>query len=314
MWRHGVIGMVLLGAIAPAAGLRAGTEQGALSTHIAASSILKGYVDTVDAYIYNTAAYGADPLNYSVYESTPYGNSPAITGTKLADGGSSYITQPFNFDSSFLNYGANTIDVTLTDSVSGQQISQTASVTVLEHAQPAFFVNGTVIQLASQPQPPAAESPLADPYAFGATGGGEFASAATPALIADPLPNTPADAMNLDSVTASGDSEITITLPDFTNLPPDDPAMSPPWSIDVATAKTGLFNTDFELNYSDQQNLPGADAPGSEHAYFLVTAAGCFRHRRDKERIHLDHHSRAGIIALADNRGHRTGPFPAQGQ
>lgn len=267
-----VVMVVMVGMLLPVKLLRATTEAGALSVGITQPVILKGYVGTLNAFIYNTAPSGSDPLNYSVYEVTPYGNSPAVTGTKIADGGSGYGVVPFSFNSSYLNYGNNLIGATLTDTANNYQVTQSTSVSVLEHARPAFVIGGNEYQLASQPQPPAADNPVADPYAFGATGGGEFTSAQTPSIIADPLPNTPVDDMNLDSITASGDSQITITLPDFVNLPPDDPAASPAWSIDVSTAQAGLFNTVFELNYSDQQNLPGADAPGSEHAYFLVTA------------------------------------------
>ena len=266
-------GLVVLCLLLSGGRLVAGTEQGALSSQVLYSPILSGYVDTVNAQIYNNAPSGSDPLNYSIYESTPYGNSATVSGTEAANGGNAYILQQFQFDSSHLSYGNNTIGVTLTDTANHFSITQSATVQVLEHARPAFFLNGNVVQLAPQPQAPLAENPVADPYAFGATGGGEMASAVAPAILGDPLPNTPADSMNLDSITSSGDSEITITLPDFSNLPPDDPSASPSWNIDVATTRTGLFNTEFELNYSDQQNLPGADATGSEHAYFLVTAS-----------------------------------------
>ena len=266
------MGLIGLGVVFCCGPLLAGTEQGALSSQILYSPIYYGYIDTVNTYVYNKAPTGSDVLNYSIYESTPYGDTSPIVGTKAADGGASSNFQRFSFDSRYLAYGSNTISVTLTDTGNNATITQNGEVQVLEHAQPSFYINNTVVNMSKVPEEPPAAEPTADPLAFSATGGGESAAFAAPSVIGDPLPNTPAGELDLDSITVSGDPQISITLQPFTDLPPDNPADSPNWSVNVDTTKAGFFNTLFELNYSDEQDLPGADAPGSEHAYFELSA------------------------------------------
>ncbi len=108
-----------------------------------------------------------------------------------------------------------------------------------------------------------------DPLAFGATGGGESFAAGAPGVINDPV--APTAGLDLDSITAIGDPQITLSLAPFTDLAADDdPAFGDPFQILVDGSVPGVYFTDFELNYSDEQDLPGADATGSEHAYFAV--------------------------------------------
>jgi hypothetical protein len=252
----------------------AGTEDMRLSSQIQYSKVIQGFQDPVAAYIYNVAPAGSDTLNYSVYVATPIGNSSTIPGAQAADGGASYAQQNFVYNTTNAPLGNNQLSVIATDTVSQEQITQSGSIQVLQRGVLGFyFAAGNVVPLSTQPQPPAADNPVADPYAFGATGGGETASAATPPqLDNDPPPGTPTDELDLDSITAIGDPEISITLQPFTDLPPDDPSASPSWMIDIDTTNPGTYYTDFELNYSDEQDVGGADAPGSEHGYFGVYA------------------------------------------
>jgi hypothetical protein len=109
-----------------------------------------------------------------------------------------------------------------------------------------------------------------DPLAFGATGGGESFAAGS-SLIADP--DDPTGAMDLDSILVFGDPQITISLTPFEDLAADDdPAHGDHFQIVVDGSVPGTYFTIFELNYSDDDQIPGAYAPGSEHGYFAVRA------------------------------------------
>jgi len=259
--------------IAPA--VNAAPGQLSLSSSIQYSTVIQGFQDPIAAQIYNEAAPGSDAVNFSVYASFPYGNSATYSGSRPADGGSGYLSLPFAFNSGLVNPGSNAVSVTATDTGTGGSLTQSGSVLVLAHGVPAFNIGGNVIQLSSRPV--AAQEPSVDPLAFGATGGGEFFAAGAPNLINDPV--APTAGLDLDSITAFGDSRITLTLTPFTDLAAnDDPAFGDAFQIQVDGSVPGVYFTDFELNYSDEQDLAGADAVGSEHAYFgvqvTVTADG----------------------------------------
>ena len=245
----------------------AGPGQLSMSSQIQYPTVIRGYQDLVTAQIYNEATFGSDPVNFSVYATFPYGNSATYSGTRAADGGSGYLTLPFSFDSSQVSPGSQSVSVTATDTGTGGSLTQPDSVLVLAHADPAFNIGGNVIQLSSRPV--AAQEPPVDFLAFGATGGGESFAAGAPNVINDPI--APTAGLDLDSITAFGDSQITLSLMPFTDLAAnDDPAFGDPFQILVDSSVPGVYFTDFELNYSDEQDLPGADATGSEHAYFGV--------------------------------------------
>jgi hypothetical protein len=247
----------------------AGPGQLSMSSQIQYPTVIQGYQDPVSAQIYNEAAPGSDPVNFSVYATFPYGNSSTYSGTRAADGGSGYLTLPFSFNSGLVNPGSQTVSVTATDTGTSQSLTQSGSVLVLAHADPAFNIGGNVVQLSSEPLSPAAQEPSVDPLAFGATGGGESFAAGAPGVINDPV--APTAGLDLDSITAIGDSQITLSLTPFTDLAANDnPAFGDPFQILVDGSVPGVYFTDFELNYSDEQDLPGADATGSEHAYFAV--------------------------------------------
>jgi len=238
-----------------------------MSSFIQYSTVIQGYQDPVTAQIYNEAAPGSDAVNYSVFAAFPYGSSATYSGSRAADGGSGYLVLPFSFNSGLVNPGSHTVSVTATDTGTSGSLTQSGSVLVLAHAVPAFNIGGNVIQMSSQPV--TAQAPSADPLAFGATGGGESFAGGAPNVINDPV--APTAGLDLDSITAFGDSQITLSLTPFTDLAAnDDPAFGDAFQIQVDGSVPGVYFTDFELNYSDEQDLPGADATGSEHVYFGV--------------------------------------------
>jgi hypothetical protein len=242
-----------------------------MQSQIQYSTVIQGAMDQVTAFIYNTAPAGSADVNYSVYATFPYGNSASTySGIKGADGGTGYITlPPFSFNSGLANPGTNTVSVTATDTGTGDTLTQSGKVLVLAHGVPAFVLGGSVVQLSSRP--PAAQEPSVDPLAFGATGGGEEFAAGAPNVIVDPM--APTAEMDLDSITVTGSPQITLTLHPFVDqVASDDPSLGVPFQIDVDGSTPGTYFTTFELNYSDEQDLPGALAPGSEHGFFSVFA------------------------------------------
>ena len=249
--------------------VHAGPGDLSMSSQILFPTVIQGYQDPVTAQIYNEAVPGSDPVNFSVSATFPYGSSGTYSGARAADGGTGYLTLPFSFNSGLVSPGSQTISVTATDTGTSASLTQSGSVLVLAHADPAFNIGGNVVQLSSQPLTPVAQEPSVDPLAFGATGGGESFAARAPNAINDPL--APTAGLDLDSITAIGDPEITLSLAPFTDLAAnDDPAFGDPFEIQVDGSVPGVYFTDFELNYSDEQDLPGADAIGSEHDYFGV--------------------------------------------
>ncbi len=249
--------------------LHAQSGQLAMSSQLQYSTVIQGALDPLNAYIYNTAAAGSAAVNYSVYATFPYGNSGTYLGTKAADGGTSYVTLPFSFNSGLATPGTNSVSVTATDTATGGSLTQSGNVLVLAHGVPAFVLGGSVVQLASTPQ--TIQEPVEEPLAFGATGGGETFAAGAPNVINDPM--APTAELDLDSITASGSPQISLTLHPFTDqIASDDPAQGVPFQIDVDGSTPGTYFTTFELNYSDEQDLAGALAPGSEHGFFSVFA------------------------------------------
>lgn len=267
LWSRGCTGLAL--ALAFPLALRADPGQLGLSSQIQYSTVIQGALDPVYGYVYNTAPAGSDAVNYNIYASFPYGNSSAYVGSQAADGGTGYVMLPFAFNSGLVNPGTSSVGVTATDTGTGGTVTQSGNVQVLAHGVPAFVFGGNVVQLSSTA--PEAQDPSNDPLAFGATGGGETFAASAPNVINDPI--APTAELDLDSITILGDSQISITLAPFMDqLASDDPALGMPFQIDVDGSTPGTYFATIELNYSDEQDLPGADAPGSEHGYFGVIA------------------------------------------
>jgi hypothetical protein len=169
-----------------------------------------------------------------------------------------------------LDPGIYTISATATDTTTGATLTLNQNVTVFSHGQFAYNNFGQIITLPKSPPPDAAtQVPNLDPSSFGGTGGGESASFASPGMLGDP-PNFGAP-LDLDSITAIGSPDISVTLTNYDDIPDNDSVSNAlPFQINVSTPGTGTYYTVFELNYSDEQDIPGADAPGSEHDYFGV--------------------------------------------
>jgi hypothetical protein len=180
----------------------------------------------------------------------------------------------FNFDSSKVTAGTPNIGITATDStafyngVFPSSIEYSGPITVKTPARPNFVIGGNAVPLSPNKLPPIVEpNPGQDTASAGLSGG-----YAAPTLIDDPLPDEPAAELDVDSIVAIGDPQISITLQPFIDLPPDDLADAPPDIINVDSSVPGTYFTQFQLNYSDEQDLAGAAAPGSEQAYFGVLA------------------------------------------
>jgi hypothetical protein len=262
--------------LAAGAAAYAGPAQLSFSSGVTYPTVIQGATDPVYGYVYNDAAPGSASLNYSVAYSFPYVPPVTLTpttGTRVADGGAGYDTLEFDLNSALVVPGTVPYSLTATNTTSGGYVTQSGTITVLTHASPIFYIGGNAVPLSPVKinPPDLTVPPSVSTEQASATGGNSFAAAA-PAMLGDPLPDEPADEMDLDSITAIGDPQISITLGDFTDLPPDDPSAAPSDMIDVDGSVDGTFFTQFELNYSDEQDLPGADAPGSEHAYFGVQA------------------------------------------
>jgi hypothetical protein len=231
-------------------------------------TIIQGYLDPVAGYLQNTSS---SPAGYDVYATFPAGTgTPATYPPNTIPGNTTYSANFGSFDSSSLAGGTYTYSVTATDTTTGANLTLSGNVTVLSHGQFAYY-NGQILPKQAPPEPenPLAESANLNPQAFGATGGGESASFASPGMLGDPADfGAPLD---LDSVTPIGDPEITCTLTNYLDIPDDDSTSNAlPFQINVNAPGTGTYYTVFELNYSDEQDIPGADAPGSEHDYFGV--------------------------------------------
>jgi len=237
--------------------------------------VLTGFDVICSENVYNDASTGSATLSYTIYGSNAGGQGPSSpVETQVADGGVNYTEWAIPYPTTGMPLGPNTLTATV--SAPGALIpsrSVTGVVNVVAHAVPAFYLNGnTAYRLSEAPIPAqeVAEAPSISPETSAAPGFGDTVAAAVPNVIGDPA--EPTAGLDIDSVTAIGDPEITTNIAPITDLPPEDPADSPSWQVYVDTTNPGSFYTEFELNYSDEQDLPGADAPGSEHAYFGVEA------------------------------------------
>jgi hypothetical protein len=255
----------------------------ALKSQIAYSTVIQGGQDPVYGYVYNLAPAGSATGGYRIAATYPYGTPLSYTGTKIADGGASYATAVFNFDSSKVAPGTNIpVMVTETDLSDNVSLTQSGGVTVLAHATPGLVLQGSVVELSSKNNYKFATTAAQDsgvpnltnaslpPQEAGTEGpAGGFA----PGMIGDP-PGEPTAELDLDSITASGDPEVAIgDLSPFDDLPSTDSATENvvPFWVELFTNVPGTYTDTFTLHYSDEQDLPGADAPGSEAVSFSVT-------------------------------------------
>jgi hypothetical protein len=250
----------------------AAAAQLAISSLVQYSRVIQGGQDPVYAVVYNQAPAGSGAAAYQAYATFPYGNSNSYVGSRAADGGAGYDTLPFNFDSSRVAPGTNIpISVTGTDTATGFSLTQSGSVTVLAHAAPALILQGQIVYLSSK-NTVTFQTPTNNNFAESTPGGTPATASANPQMMGDP-PGVPTDELDLDSITFSGSSAITTSLQPFTDLPAnDDPAQAFGFQLNVNVPAWGDYLTTFTLHYSDEQDLPGAFAPGSELASFTVEA------------------------------------------
>ncbi len=228
--------------------------------------IIKGATVPVYGYVYNVAPAGSNDLNYSLFYTLPDSSTtPVIDRTKAADGGASYNTYEYDFDSTTASYGANVFRFNVSDtsalhSPQGRQLT----IQVLDHAAPAMWIQGKEVPIYDF----APREPQVDPEQFGATGGGESASYSAPNIIGDPL--HPTAGLDFDSFYLVGDPQITTDLHTMDDIPADDsPTAGEAWHIIVDTTHNGHFSTALHMFFSDE-DIPGADAENSIEAVLLL--------------------------------------------
>jgi hypothetical protein len=241
--------------------------------------VLTGFNLVASENVYNDAAAGSPTLYYDIYGRTAGGaglSSPV--STQVADGGVNYTEWTITYPTTGMPLGPNTLSANVYAPLAvNPSKSITGVVNVVNHAVPTFYANGAVDYKLSQgpiTAQEAAQAPSISAETSAAPGFGDtvVADSSLFGIKLDNDPEGPTAGLDIDSITAIGDPEITTTLSPLVDLPADDPADSPSFQFDVDVANPGSYYTMFELNYSDEQDLPGADAPGSEHAYFGVEA------------------------------------------
>jgi hypothetical protein len=233
---------------------------------LAPDRIIRGATVPVYADVYNVASSGADALNYSLYYTLPDAtNTAVVNGARAADGGAGATRWQYDFNSTGRPFGANNFAVTVTGQAGTLNSPKTVglAIQVLNHVEPAMWINGVEIPIRKE----LAQEPSVDPLAFGATGGGESFSAAAPHILGDPL--VPTAAMDLDVIGVSGSSAITTTLATTMNVTADDsPTAGIPWTISVPNLP-GHYEKTLTLGFSDE-DIPGAVSAGSIEAQLLI--------------------------------------------
>ena len=254
----------------------------ALSSQIQYSQVIQGAVDPITAFVFNNAPFGASAGSYQI--TAAYGNGLAngfgfsYVGTQPANGGTvSSAAATFNLNTANIAPGVVPVAVTLKDTTSpgGGSITQGGQFTVLAHAAPALYFGGAPVSLSSRNvitfQTPVVAHVFGEASPTGTeAGGGAF----NPEMLGDP-PGEPTARLDLDSFTSFGSPNITTTLTPADNLlSTDTPGTGESFNIFVvqspATGNYATFNTTFVVHYSDEQDLPGAAAPGSKVAAFNV--------------------------------------------
>jgi hypothetical protein len=233
---------------------------------VAPDRIIHGATVPVYADVFNVAAAGADDLNYSLYYTLPdTTTTTVVNGTRAADGGADATRWQYDFNSAASPFGANNFSITVAGQAGTLNSPQTKglAIQVLDHVEPAMWINGVEIPIRKE----AAQEPSVDPLAFGATGGGESFSAAAPHILGDPI--VPTAAMDLDTLNLTGDPAITTTLISTHNVTADDsPSAGIPWSINVQNV-LGHHEAMLTLGISDE-DIPGAVPTGSIESQLLI--------------------------------------------
>jgi hypothetical protein len=256
----------------------------ALNAQIQYSNVIQGGQDPVYAFVYNTAPTGSAAANFRVSGNQSYLSPVAYSGSKSADGGTGYLTLPFNFDSSQVAPANNVpVSLTLKNTDTNASVTLSGAVNVLAHAAPAMVLSGNIVPFTVKntvkftttktdntgvPDLTNASLPPQEAGTEGPAGG--FA----PGMIGDP-PGEPTAELDIDSITASGDTQVALGEPPiFDDLPSTDSASENvvPFYVELFTDIPGTYTDTFTLHYSDEHDLPGADIAGSEETSFSVTA------------------------------------------
>lgn len=245
----------------------ASASQIGLSVTQSAPVVISGAKVNVNATVTNTDdSPQSGNLNFDVaYQDwdseTNIGHDGDGAGT-LPPGNSQSF--PFQGNTTGATLGTNGYSVKVSSNVAtNSPQNYNGSVFVLAHSAPQIFsyVLNKYILI-----PPPATAPPADPLAFGATGGGE--SVAVPLGLANRDPPEPTAGMAMNFFSESGSSKITSTLAPFDNLAaiaadnqnPNDGLV---FQILCQNNEPGTFSKTFTLYFSDEQDLPGANLPGS---------------------------------------------------
>lgn len=244
----------------------------AFTIQVQSPKVIQGADNPITAFLYNFAPVGS-PATIAQVTAAIGSGTPASLGGYLgpvnATGGASFLTLPFPLNTRNLTPGSYPFQVTTVNkSNGGGSSTQIGQFDVLAHAKPALFVQGKIIPLAT----PATISFVAPAFAEAGPTGTEAAGGAyNPTMLGDPPPNVPTAELDLDAIASFGSPYITATLAPFVNLPSDNnPAEGLPFQINFLVPAPGDYDTTFVLHYSDEQDLPGADLPGSELASFNV--------------------------------------------
>jgi hypothetical protein len=241
----------------------------AMSSQIQYATVIQGATDPITAFVYNLDPVGSPSSNFNVaaaYGAGYTGSLGSYNGPIPAGGGTTFVTLPFSLNTTSIDPGSVPVLVTATNTGTGASLSQGGQFTVLAHAAPALYLNGQIVPLSSKnvvrfAVPVFGEAPP--------TGTEAASGAFAPQMLGDP-PGEPTAELDLDSISSTGSPYIMTTLTPFTDLPSNDnPAQGLPFQVSVL-APIGDYSTTFLLHYSDEQDLPGADLPGSELASFNV--------------------------------------------
>ena len=257
----------------------AGTEQLSLSSQIQYSRVIQGATEPITALVYNNASSGSDTGNYRVTAAyAPSGDTSytsigySYTGSVPANSGTVPASMSFPIDTSTFTPGTVAVTVSGSDTDTGGVLTQGGQFTVLAHANPAFVVNGQIVYLTSKNVVKFQTPTNNNVFGQAPPGGTDAPGSFNPQMLGDP-PGEPTAELDLDSITTNGSAYLTTTLHTFSDLPANDnPAEALPFEIDAFVPGVGDYITTFTLHYSDEDDLPGAAAPGSEALSFTVEA------------------------------------------
>lgn len=254
--------------------------------------VVQGAAADLFAFVQNSAAPGAEDLNFSIEFAYPYGTSVLNNNVRIAGAG---FGVPFSgpFDSTQVALGTHTTNVTVTDpnATNSPQVASFET-TVLTHAVPIFYVQvfGETPQLIAEPE--------IAPEQFAATGGGETFAARSTAVNDPPVPTAKLD---LDEIIVTGDDQIRIEylssagspqtreqfVDSFENLTEIHEAsglanidiedfltyeqFGRSFDIYVDTSTPGHFSKELTFLFSDE-DIPGGSAPASVSLTFRYAA------------------------------------------